>query len=355
NFTMQGDCKNGNITAGTLELKGDFVQKGTDDSTGITGNSKYNFPATGTHKVVLSGTSEQNVSFKSSSSYFNILVNKNSNAIFKPTDYKYLFTEIPYIVKLNTGTSDGTITKFLDSTLENSIATQINDLCNLAKDGYNFKGWYLDDKYTVPLTDENDIITSNITLYAKWEDVVIETSKETITSLADGSAEVSVLINEITAEIDMLLEDGVVSEEEKTQIEKLVKDGKKRGGMLNIRFQITSGTTSSSETSDIRFISTVDSLDYLETGFYITIGGVKKRIATKHVYTDLVSKGGGSITSYTPDNIFNESKYFTTYSVWNIPNSAFGTSITVQAFVVTKDGTEILGVEKTRTVNNFIR
>lgn len=182
-----------------------------------------------------------------------------------------------------------------------------------------------------------------------------EEAKTEISALADGSAEISSIINEYTAQVDSFYTDNVLSAEEAQKLKALINNAKKRCGMLNIRFQITAGTTSSSESADIRFISTVDRLDYKETGFYITINGVKKRISTRYVYTGLIGKNGEAATSYTPDKIFAESKWFSTYSIWGIPNSAFGTPITVQPFVVTKDGTEILGVEKTRTLNNFIR
>ena len=47
---------------------------------------------------------------------------------------------------------------------------------NPTKDGYTFKGWYTD----VNLTNEFDFntpITSNITLYAKWDNAVIDITK----------------------------------------------------------------------------------------------------------------------------------------------------------------------------------
>ena len=38
----------------------------------------------------------------------------------------------------------------------------------IEKSGYDFRGWYLDEELTIPLT-ENYIPTENITIYAKWE------------------------------------------------------------------------------------------------------------------------------------------------------------------------------------------
>ena len=62
---------NSYLTAGTLELKGDFVQE-------TTGNPD-NFTASGTHKTVFSGDKKQTISFASSKSYFNIVEIKNES------------------------------------------------------------------------------------------------------------------------------------------------------------------------------------------------------------------------------------------------------------------------------------
>ena len=163
NFTTYSASSNlGNITAGTLEIKGDFKADG--------GSA---FPASGTHKVILSGTDVQTVNFgQSRSSYFNILINKNVNSSVDSKYYKYLFSEIPYILKIQTNTSKGTIAKILDSTNQNLVSDQINSLGELNKTGYRFNGWFLDDEYTIPLNSENDIIAGDITLYAEWDELM---------------------------------------------------------------------------------------------------------------------------------------------------------------------------------------
>ncbi|MGN0292057.1 MAG: hypothetical protein ACI4C5_08995, partial [Lachnospiraceae bacterium] len=79
NFVMQSNGDNkGKLTAGTMEVKGDFVQKG--------GNS-YNFAASGTHTVILNGTKKQTVSFAHSSSGFNQLDMQNENIEFQTDLY----------------------------------------------------------------------------------------------------------------------------------------------------------------------------------------------------------------------------------------------------------------------------
>ncbi len=157
--TWEYESNHTRLTGGTIELKGDFKQ--TQDP--------YTFQPSGTHKVILSGTEKQTVYFEDPDySKFNILVNKNSKATFKTNYYRYLFNEAPYIVKISTNTAKGNVIKFVDSTVENSLAEQIETVGALSKSGYVLKGWYLDDKFMIPLTEENNSIASNINLYAKW-------------------------------------------------------------------------------------------------------------------------------------------------------------------------------------------
>ena len=83
---------NGNLTAGTLEVKGDFTQK----------YSYYtnNFAPSGGHKVILSGGKLQKVEFATTQSYFNIL------EITKPLDTGYVFSRIPLWNELIEGKAD---------------------------------------------------------------------------------------------------------------------------------------------------------------------------------------------------------------------------------------------------------
>ncbi len=74
------------LTAGTLEIKGDFTQ--------TIAQYEDNFTATGTHKVILSGDKKQTVTFNSDLSYFNIveLQNTNLEGIYCPGHF--VFTQL---------------------------------------------------------------------------------------------------------------------------------------------------------------------------------------------------------------------------------------------------------------------
>jgi hypothetical protein len=85
NFTMQSYYSHsGLLTAGTIEVKGNFTQ--ARDKHYYTGDAN-NFAASGTHKVVLSGTAMQEVSFENpGNSIINILDLSQSTEInFKTT------------------------------------------------------------------------------------------------------------------------------------------------------------------------------------------------------------------------------------------------------------------------------
>ena len=73
NFLMNSS-NSSSLTSGTLEIKGNFTQKNCN-------NYSCNFVASGTHKVILYGT----VSFDSTNSHFNILVQKVNNLTLNNT------------------------------------------------------------------------------------------------------------------------------------------------------------------------------------------------------------------------------------------------------------------------------
>ncbi len=99
------------LTAGTMELKGDFYQ--------MADGTSYAFPASGTHRVLLSGDDVQNITFDSyDDSHFNIL------ELSQPKD-QYIFNEDPCWMDLidegNTTTTTGSTTTESDETTTNTL------------------------------------------------------------------------------------------------------------------------------------------------------------------------------------------------------------------------------------------
>lgn len=159
------------------------------------------------------------------------------------------------------------------------------------KDGYVFAGWFTDEACTTPVTTQ----TTNV--YAKW----------------------------------------------------VTKD------VLSVKAQVLAGTTAASESTDLRFLTTVDSLDYQNIGFRITINGKTSTPASTSVYKTITARSDGAVVAKEPNKVFSEvSEYFHTYTITKIPSSAFGTGITVTPYWTTLDGTVANGVARTLTVNEII-
>jgi len=81
NFTMASNVDHSEyLTAGNLEVKGDFTQS----------NGPSNFAASGTHRTILSGDSVQTITFEyPGTSSFNIL------KLTKPINTGYIFNTSP--------------------------------------------------------------------------------------------------------------------------------------------------------------------------------------------------------------------------------------------------------------------
>lgn len=125
--------------------------------------------------------------------------------------------------------------------------------------------------------------------------------------------------------------------------------------VMAVKAQITANTTASSKKADIRFVSTVDSLDYEEVGFVITPqGGTAGIKSSTKVYEQLYYAGQGSTTvdnSYKPTVLSPQSKYFYAYSYWDILNEHFSYTFIVTPYWKTLDGTTVYGQAVVKSVS----
>lgn len=97
------------LTAGILEIKGDFYQYG--------GGSKLAFPASGTHLAILSGAEKQNVTFESyPDSHFNLLK-------MEQDEQQYEFNENPCWNEIFEGTTTTKVTTAASTTTTTSSST----------------------------------------------------------------------------------------------------------------------------------------------------------------------------------------------------------------------------------------
>ncbi len=156
NFEIDTRYNRGNIKAGTMEFKGNFTQKDLWET----------FPAEGTHKVIFSGDGEQLVSFESTSSYFNSIINRNPNGVIFCENIKFTEHKIEYpIFDISFVTNCATLIEptqiAYGEFLEKPQVPSNVDL--------NFVGWYVDEELTTPY-DFDAEVRKDLVLYAKWSD-----------------------------------------------------------------------------------------------------------------------------------------------------------------------------------------
>lgn len=217
-----------------------------------------------------------------------------------------LFVPSGLAVQAAENTETGAIT-----ILEGAISQQFNDITTYRQEGalkapsapaeyadYIFAGWYTDEKCNVPVSQK--LVGTKIT------------------------------------------------EENKAAYAKFVPKQ-----ILSVNAQIPSSTEFSSETSNIRFVTTVDSLCYQEVGFDLLIKGVKLNAKTTKVYKRLyaMDDSGNKIKSYIPKHIDSESEYFMACVVTGVKNKDFGTGLVATPYWVTLDGTKVSAESKTKSVN----
>lgn len=128
--------------------------------------------------------------------------------------------------------------------------------------------------------------------------------------------------------------------------------------VLGVKAQFLVGTSYATSESDMRFVTTVDSLDYEEVGFKCVQNGVTKRAKSNRVYKKLYASftdesGNKEISTLLP-TAFSEStsKYFMAGILRDIQNADFGDAIEVTPYWITLDGTTVEGDTVVKTVNN---
>lgn len=117
--------------------------------------------------------------------------------------------------------------------------------------------------------------------------------------------------------------------------------------VLSVGWQIPTSTKADSTSTDLRLISTVDSLKYSNVIFTLTAENGDEKIDMTMPSTTVYSR----ITGYVNDNaeyyeptLFSDASYrFMTHTVIGVPNAYFNLPITVTANWTTKDGTYVSG------------
>ncbi len=152
-------------------------------------------------------------------------------------------------------------------------------------------------------------------------------------------------------------ENAVVSPEQgKTYYAKFVPED-----VLGIKAQVSNTILedNTAQTAAIRFVTTVDSTQYKKIGFLVQkgTGEVTEANVTNIVYeklyqvTDQNGSLGTVLEEVAPDIFAPASKFFKTYTIRKVPDSAYNTDITVTPYWITLDGTRVEGTKSIKTVN----
>ena len=132
--------------------------------------------------------------------------------------------------------------------------------------------------------------------------------------------------------------------------------------VLDIKAQI-SGTLLNADTTDdtkssIRFVTSIDSTDYKQISFNIKRPNKEYDAeTTKYVYRELYAVDATAasestlLKTYKPSEFHATSQFFKTWTISNVPDTAYDTDITVTPYWVTLDGTRVEGTKSIKSVN----
>lgn len=120
--------------------------------------------------------------------------------------------------------------------------------------------------------------------------------------------------------------------------------------VMTVKAQLKRGTD---EARDMRFVTTVDSLDYESVGFVTEIKEIGKRLDShsSKVYTGIRENTQAGIHVITPKAWSGMSRYFSTCVIEQIPKELFDATIEVTPYWITCDGTKVYGDSVKKTVN----
>ena len=128
--------------------------------------------------------------------------------------------------------------------------------------------------------------------------------------------------------------------------------------VLTVKKQLSRGTYNNSENTDVRFLTSIDSLAYKCVGFEVNVTNANGEsvknfnLMETTAYSSILENGN---TTY-PSAVFDaeQSKFFVLHSITGIPNASFGDTFTVNPYWVTLDGTKVYGTEHHFTVRGKI-
>ena len=129
--------------------------------------------------------------------------------------------------------------------------------------------------------------------------------------------------------------------------------------ILTVKAQLSAGTNAESQTTNMRFVTSVNDLNYRKIGFKIIIhkstgDDVRDRVDNV-VYKKLTAMIGDEAWNYSPQQLFGgTATYFKAWVIRNITKDDFNTEFDVTPYWETLDGTVVEGKMETKTVSQGI-
>lgn len=148
---------------------------------------------------------------------------------------------------------------------------------------------------------------------------------------------------------DRTCETPVVESTEATVYKKFVP-----ADIMSVKAQVTEGTRSDTNKTDMRLVTTVDSLDYQEVGFDVYFNGAKTPVNAKSttVYKRILAADKGNSFGYSPESFSVDADYFTTVNLVNIANKNFDKTFFIKPYWKTLDGTKVYGMSRMARVSD---
>lgn len=118
--------------------------------------------------------------------------------------------------------------------------------------------------------------------------------------------------------------------------------------VLSVKCQVTKGTTVDTDKSDMRLVSTVDSLQYKRVGFEVYFNGATTPVVvnTTKVYERIVANESGIGYDFSSKIFDVQSEYFVTATLKNISGTNFEKGFYIKPYWETLDGTVVYGVDR---------
>lgn len=125
--------------------------------------------------------------------------------------------------------------------------------------------------------------------------------------------------------------------------------------VLTVKKQLKADTTGTSKTTDIRFLTAIDSLYFKGVTFNVKIPESWKDWTKTETtaYLSMLEVVEGENQERFPESVFGttDAKYFVAHSFTGIPKAAFGHKFSVTPSWVTMDGTTVVGKTLEFTIN----